>query len=246
MYRIVSLLFACSLLAHSAAAQSATQAAPPSADASSQFPSEPSRDEGDTGKALYVEGHGGLGSTSDVTATFGDIEFGGRLSKHVSAFGAYGLYRNLQPSAIQSHVDIAVNQMAQRHISVNGEARDPSQYALGGVRVEKAMPLRITPYGLVGVGFAHSTPSARFAYTGGTPTISGATASAGQDATDDVLSSGVFIGDSSYAVMVRWGGGIRIPVRSSFFIDAAYTGSRILASSPVTVQGVRFGVAFRF
>jgi opacity protein-like surface antigen len=236
---ILSFLFAGRLLA-----QSTTQPTqPPTAQTTADFPDEPA---GSGEKIGYVLGHIGSSSTSDVRAVFGDVEGGFRVTKSVWLFGTYGMYRNLKPSDNQSYVDLAASQMAQRGIDVTGQAREPARYVLGGLRVSVPTSFHIFPYALAAAGWAQSTPSAKFTYVTGSPTVSGGKAAAGQDATDDVLSTGVFVGDPWNALIVRVGAGVTIPVSRLFFVDAGYSRSRVFAPSTFDVNGITVGLAFRF
>lgn len=241
MHRIVILFIACVAAACGASAQ--TQQ-PQTAQQEAQFPDAPTNQ--GIGKIGYVHGHFGLAATADATETVADAEGGFWLSSHLSLFGSFGIYRNLQSSVSQPYVNVAINQLAQRHISVTGEARTPAQYALGGLRVEAGTRVRVTPYVLAGMGYARAKARATFSYGSGSATISGETAHGGEDATDDVLSSGVFVGDDWSAMMFRFGGGASVQIWRSLFVDVSYSMSRIMAPTPVTDNGARFGFGYRF
>lgn len=225
-------------------AQTGTTSQPQSAKAAADFPDEPSSDE--RGRGAYVAGYIGMSVTSDTTAPTGDAEGGFRASKHVSVLGGYGFVRNLQPSTLQPYVDIVATQMATRNIGVSGEGVQPAQYAWGGVRFDVPTSFHVSPYVMAGAGWAWSTPSAQFTYTAGSATVNGGTAAAGQDATADVLSSGVFVGDSWNAIMFRWAAGLSIPVRGGWGVDARYNWSRMFAPDTVTTHGLTAGLTFRF
>jgi opacity protein-like surface antigen len=242
MHRVLLLNFVYSL----AAPNALVQFPPPSSQTASQFPEEPVDEATARGKSMYLEGNAGYGSSSNARAPFGDIEFGVRLSDHLTVFGAYGLYRNVQPSTVQPYIDAEVSLLARENIRVTGEARVPAQYALGGFRVDLSTPIGVRPYALSGIGYARSSPTGNFTYAGGSPTIRGGIATAGQDATNDVLSTNVFTGDQWNALVVRWGAGVMIPVGKSLFADVGYAASRVAAPTPFTVQGVKFGFAVRF
>jgi opacity protein-like surface antigen len=242
MYRIVILFIACVAAARGAAGQ--TQQQPPTAQQEAEFPDTPS--EPGIGKIAYVFGHVGVAATADVTDPSADAGGGFWLSSHVSVFCTYGMYQNLQTSVSQPYVNVAISQLAQRHISVTGEARTPAQYALGGIRIETEPRLHFTPYVLAGVGYARAKASAKFSYGTGSATVSGETAQGGEDATQDILSSGVFVGDDWNAMMFRVGGGASVEVWRSVFLDIGYSMSRIMAPTAITDHAVRFGLGYRF
>jgi opacity protein-like surface antigen len=221
-----------------------TSPRPSTANAAADFPEDSSPQNGE--RAGFVAGSIGINSTSDTTAPFGDVEAGFGITKYVSAFGAYGFFRDLRPSNYQPYVYVAIARIGQRGINVTGEAREPAQYAWGGVRFAIPTAFHVSPYAMAGAGWAKSTPSAQFSYAAGSTTISGATASAGQDATADVLSTGVFVGDGWNAAMFRWAAGLSVPIRRSWAVDARYNWSRIFAPTAVTAQGLSIGMAFRF
>jgi len=244
-HRIACVLLLCVVAAGRANAQTGTTSQPPSARAAADFPEEPPSDERG-GIAGYVSVNFGRGSTPEKSALTGDVEGGFRVGQHVSVFGAYGFVGNLEPSTLQPYVDIAVGQVAKRNIAVSGEAREPARYAWGGVRIDVPTSFHVSPFVMAGGGWAHSTPSARFTYTAGSPTVNGSTATAGQDATTDVLSTGVFVGDSWDAAMLRLAAGLSIPIHRAWSVEGRYSWSRMFASNPVTAQGVTAGLTFRF
>lgn len=217
---------------------------PPSARAAADFPEEPSSERGEP--VGYLVGNIGLSATSDVTAPTGDIEVGVHVSKHLSVFGGYGFLRNLEPSTLQPYVDIAVTQIAQRNIHVTGQPREAAQYAWGGLRFDVPTAIHVSPYVMAGGGWARSAPSAQFTYAAGSATVNGGTATAGQDATNDVLSTGVFVGDSWNAVMVRWAAGLSVPIRGAWGVEGRYSWSRMFAPNTVNAQGLTAGVTFQF
>jgi len=217
----------------------------PSAAAAADFPEESESDRR-SGNAGYVAGNIGTSVTSDTSSPAGEVESGFRLSKRISVFGAYGFVRNLQPSTYQPYVDIAVGQIAKRNIGVSGEAREPTQYAWGGLRIDIPSALHVLPHVKVGAGWARSTPTADFTYTAGSATVNGGTASAGQSATGDVLSTGVFVGDGWNAMMFKWAAGLSIPIHGAWGIEGEYSWSRMFAPNAVTTQGLTVGLTFRF
>jgi hypothetical protein len=104
----------------------------------------------------------------------------------------------------------------------------------------------VRPYATASLGFARLSPTAQFTYQAG-PTLSGATFTAGQDATADVLSNKYFDSPTaSTALMTRVGGGIQIPIGVFVAADIGYSVSRISSETPITAKGLTFGVAFRF
>ncbi|MEP7304726.1 MAG: hypothetical protein ABJA98_04340 [Acidobacteriota bacterium] len=228
-----------------ARAQTGTSSQPQSANAAADFPEKPPPDERG-GTAAFVSANFGMSVTPDATAPMGDLDAGFRMSKHLSMFGGYGLVRNLQPATHQPYVDIAVAQIARRQISVTGEARESAQYAWGGLRLDLPTSWHASPYLMAGAGWVRSAPSAQFTYGAGSATVSGSTATTGQDATSDVLSTGVFVGDGWNALMFRWAAGLSIPIRGPWGIDARYRWSRMFAANPVTAQGLTVGFTYRF
>jgi opacity protein-like surface antigen len=244
-HRIACVIVLAAVSVIQANAQSTTSSQPQSANAAADFPEQPSPEQRG-GPGAYVSASFGLSATSDVTAPIGEVDAGFLVSKHVSIFGSYGFVRNLRPSTRQAYVDIAVAQIARRQISVTGEAREPAQYAWGGLRLDVPTAWHASPYLMAGAGWVRSAPSAQFTYSAGSATVSGGSAVAGQDATADVLSTGVFVGDGWSAPMFRLAAGLSIPIRRAWGLEARYSWSRVFASDPVTAQGLTVGFTYRF
>jgi opacity protein-like surface antigen len=103
---------------------------------------------------------------------------------------------------------------------------------------------------LGGVGFAHMTPTAAFAYTDGTlpnadPTVAAPTE--GSDVTDPIVSAGLFTQPAaSNAFLFQLGGGIDVSVAKHWSVDTQYRFSRVSADTPLHANGVTFGVGYKF
>jgi hypothetical protein len=198
-----------------------------------------------TGSA-YVLGSGGFATTSEATAGSASGEVGFELARHVFIFGDVGTLRNVQPSIVQPTVDASVAAATADGLSVAGEPRVSARDLAGGVRYEIPRWAIVTPYVSAGLGVARLTPSARFTYQSGT-TVAGTAAIAGADATNDVVTSGLFTAPaSSDAMLVRVGAGVKIPLGARLLGDIGYSVSRISSDTPVSAQGLQFGVGIRF
>jgi opacity protein-like surface antigen len=180
------------------------------------------------------------------TAPIANATVGVRISEHLSVFSEYGRYRDANGSSLQPQVDLAVSQLAGRRIQVTGEGRRPAYYVAGGLRFDLATLRGVRPYVLAGAGWSRMTPAARFSYVAGSPTVSGRTAGSGENATDDVLSSGIYLGEVSDTLMLRWGAGLLIPVGRLLSVDVGYVGSRAGAAEPKVMEGLMTGVSFHF
>lgn len=195
----------------------------------------------------YVAGEGGVATSPDATS--GDVfgEAGVQIARGLSVFGGVGQFRNLQPSAAQPTVDNATSLLgASLGLDVNGTARVPAWYSIGGLRYAWPASARLSPYVMGGAGFARLNPTARFTFTGGT-LPDGSTPAVGADVTSQVIATGEFIAPpSSTAFMYTLGGGVQIPVTRRWAIDAGYRFSRVSADTPVNVQGATFGLGYRF
>lgn len=198
-----------------------------------------------TGRS-YVQAGGGFATTTDATSGAVSGEVGFQLAKNLFAVGTFGELRNVEPSIVQPAVDASVASLTANGLSVAGVPRVETRYALGGVRYEIPHWAAATPYVSAGVGVGHLTPSARFTYQSGT-TITGGTAISGEDATTDVVSGGYFTAPAtSNALMVRFVAGLKIPIGTRLVGDIGYNVSRISNDTPVSAQGLGFGVGFKF
>ena len=122
----------------------------------------------------------------------------------------------------------------------------PALYSVGGVRYELPRQSRFAPYVLGGIGVARMSPTAEFSYASG-PLPDGSTPSVGDDVTSQIVAAGDFTAPAATtAFMYTLGGGVDVPVTRSWSVDAGYRFSRINSDTPVNVQGINFGVGFRF
>ena len=107
------------------------------------------------------------------------------------------------------------------------------------------------PYVLGGVGVAHLNPSTQFIFSSGTMP-DGSTPDVGVDVTTAIVSAGVFTAPAaSNAFMFTAGGGVQVPVTHHWVADAGYRYCRIaadttLSASPLSTNGMTFGVGYRF
>ena len=198
------------------------------------------------GGRTYVIGSGGFATTSEATAGAASGEVGFQVVKNLFVFGSVGTLRNIEPSIVQPTVDASVAAASAQGLTVAGLPRVSTRYFLGGVRYEIPRWTMVTPYVSAGLGTARLTPSALFTYQSGT-TIAGTTAIVGEDATSDVVTSGLFTAPASTnAMLVRFGAGVKIPLGPRLLGDIDYSVSRISSDTPVSAQGLQFGVGFRF
>jgi hypothetical protein len=194
----------------------------------------------------FIQGAVGFATTSEATS--GDVaaQGGVRIARHLVVFGDVGRLANVQPSDAQPAIDGAIAAVAANQVTVTGNARVPAWYTAGGLRLEIPTRTSITPYVFGALGYARVNPSAEFQYTGGT-TITGNPATAGGDATSDVIAAGDFAAPpSSGGAITRLGAGVQIPIGRVVAGDVGYTFSRIAIDTPVTANSITFGVAVRF
>jgi Outer membrane protein beta-barrel domain len=199
----------------------------------------------------YVTGLGGFATS--VGNTTGDIaaEAGVRIAPHVMVFGTIGRFGNLQAD-LQPTLDSATAALsANQGLSVIAGGKLPASYGLGGLRVEVPTGSRVLPYVLGGVGVARLTPTTQFIFSSGT-LPDGSTPDVGVDVTTAIVSAGVFTAPAaSNAFMFTAGGGVQVPVTQHWVADAGYRYCRIaadttLSASPLTTNGMTFGVGYRF
>lgn len=197
--------------------------------------------------SVYASVAGGFAVSPDGTSGDALGELGVRIARHLSVFGDVGQFHNLQPSEIQSSVDIADAALAASGLTVTGVARVPAWYSMGGLRWSMPLNAHLSPYVFGGAGFARLTPAARFTYQSGT--LLGATTApvVGDDVTAQLLSTGEFVQPAaSTAAMFCLGGGVEAPIAPHLVADVGYRVSRVSADTPLTAQSVTFGVGYRF
>jgi hypothetical protein len=164
----------------------------------------------------------------------------------VVVFGNVGRMRDAQSSALQSSFNDALTALAANDLTATGTVRTPLWYSLGGARIALTNRSAITPYVLGAVGFAHLAPSARFLYNSGT-TLTGNTATMGDDITSDVVANGFFTTPATTTgLMLRTGGGVQVPLGKHLLGNVGYTVSRISSDTPLHVQDLSFGLGIKF
>ena len=78
-------------------------------------------------------------------------------------------------------------------------------------------------------------------------TLAGSSAMPGEDATSDVTSNGYFTTPSaSTDLIVRFGGGVQIPLGKAVAADVSYAVSRVWTATPITTNGLNFGLVLKF
>jgi hypothetical protein len=193
----------------------------------------------------YVKADAGFATSTDATSRAMNAELGKSVSRFVLVFGEFGRLSNLQPSAVQPTVDATVTNLQSAGYSVLGAAKTPAWYSAGGIRIAAPTGV-IRPYATTAVGFARVNSTTTFTYQSGT-TLTGADATVGEDATSDVMSNGYFTTPSATTdFLIRFGGGVQIPLAKTVAADVSYNLSRIWAATPVTTNGLNFGVVVRF
>jgi opacity protein-like surface antigen len=199
----------------------------------------------------YVTALGGFARS--VTNTTGNLllEGGVRIAPHVMVIGDIGRFGNL-PADLQPTLDATTSTLAANQgLSVIGGGSLPASFFTGGLRVEVPTRSRVTPYVLGGVGIARLNPKAQFTFSSGI-LPDGSTPAAGTDVTMAITSAGSFTAPpASSAFMFTLGGGVQIPVARHWVADAGYRYSRIaadttLSASPLTTNGMTFGLGYRF
>jgi opacity protein-like surface antigen len=194
---------------------------------------------------LYIAGSGGPAAGPDGTSsdTFGEV--GVRIAPRLFVFGDVGQIHNLQPSAFQPVVDSTTALLTGTGLDVNGTAREPAWYTLGGLRYETPAFKRVSPYVFGGVGFARVVPAGQFTFTSGT--LPGATPAPGDDVTQQLTALGDFTQPAAMtAPMFSLGGGVEVPVMSHLSLDAGYRYDRIATDTPLNTHGATFGFGYRF
>jgi opacity protein-like surface antigen len=196
---------------------------------------------------VYVTGVGGFATTPDTTSRDVMGEVGVRVARNLFVFGDLGQFHNLQPSVVQPTVDATTAILsAGQGLNVNGTARVPAWYSVGGLRYEVPIQSRVSPYVLAGLGVARLNPTAQFTFVSG-PMPDGSTQSVGADVTSQIIAAGDFtVPPATTAFMFTLGGGVQIPVARHWAIDAGYRFSRVAADTPLNAHGATFGFGYRF
>jgi hypothetical protein len=201
--------------------------------------------------AGYLTGLGGFAASAGNTTGDLLIEGGVRIAPHVMVFGNLGRFGNLQAD-LQPTLDTTTAALAANQgLMVIGGGSLPATFAVGGLRVEVPTNSRFMPYVLGGLGVAHLNPTAQFTFSNGI-LPDGSTPVVGTDVTPVITSTGTFTAPAaSNALMVTLGGGVQIPLAPHWVVDAGYRYSRIaadstLSASPLSTNGMTFGVGYRF
>ena len=201
--------------------------------------------------AAYVTGLGGFQAATGSTTGDLLIEGGVRVAPHVMVFGDLGYFRNLQPDLTNSLNSAVASLQNTQGLAVTASGTLPAVYSIGGVRVEIPASNLFLPYVFGGAGAAHLSPTQQFNFASGAMP-DGSSPTIGQDVTSNLTTSGLFTPTaSSTAFMYTVGGGVLIPVASRWVVDAAYRYSRIaadstLSASPLSTNGMTFGLGYRF
>jgi len=201
--------------------------------------------------AAYVTGLGGFQAATGSTTGDLLIEGGVRVAPHVMVFGDLGYFRNLQPDLTNSLNNAVASLQNTQGLGVTATGTLPALYSIGGVRVEIPASNLFLPYVFGGAGAAHLSPTQQFNFASGAMP-DGSSPTIGQDVTTNLTTSGLFTPTvSSTAFMYTIGGGVLIPVASRWVVDAAYRYSRIaadqtLSASPLSTNGMTFGLGYRF
>jgi opacity protein-like surface antigen len=199
----------------------------------------------------YVAGLTGFATSTANTTGDTLVEGGVRVARHVKLFADIGRFGNLQGD-LQPTLDATTSTLsANQGLGVIGGGKLPATYFTGGLRVEVPTGTRVMPYVLGGAGVAHLSPTPTFTFASGSMP-DGSTPDVGTDVTAVLTSNGAFTAPpASSAFMFTLGGGVEIPVARHWLADAGYRYSRIaadttLSASPLTTNGMTFGVGYRF
>ena len=193
----------------------------------------------------YVNLGGGLAISPDATS--GDVlgEVGVKVAKNLYVFGDLGQFHNLQPSLEQPVVDATAAMLLTNGLTVNGIARVPAWYSIGGVRYSVPTSSGIAPYVLGGAGFARLSPAATFTYSSGT--LAGSTPAVGDDVTSQLVTLGDFTQPTATnAFMFTAGGGVQVPVAPHVAVDVGYRLSRVNGDTPITAHSIVAGIGYKF
>jgi len=195
----------------------------------------------------YVSGSGGFAAGPDGTSGDLLVEGGVRIAPSLFVFGDFGQFHNLQPSSVQPAVDQTVTNLASFDgVNVVGSAQVPAWYSLGGVRYELPARRHFSPFVFGGVGFARTSPTAQFLFSSGA-SLSATPSNAGDDVTNQVISSGFFTTPAATtSLMYALGGGVEVPVAGRLAADIGYRYSRIASDTPINANSVTFGIGYRF
>ena len=193
----------------------------------------------------------GFATSSANTTGAVQVEGGVRIAPHVKLFVDLGRFADLKGD-LQPTLDATTSALsANQGLSVIGTGKLPATFFTTGLRVAVPVGTRVVPYVLGSVGMAHLSPSPMFTFSSGT-LPDGSTPDVGTDVTAQLASAGtITVPGASWAAMFTFGGGVEVPVAKNWHADVGYRYSRIaadtrLTASPLTTNGMTFGVGYRF
>ena len=193
----------------------------------------------------YFDLGGGVAISPDATSSDLVGEVGVKVAKNLFVFGDLGQFHNLQPSLVQPAVDATDAALLNNGVTVNGIARVPAWYSVGGVRFMMPTASGISPYVLGGAGFARLSPAAKFTYASGA--LAGATPAVGDDVTPDLVTLSDFTQPpATNAFMFTAGAGVQVPVAPHVSVDVGYRLSRVNGDTPINAQSIVAGIGYRF
>jgi hypothetical protein len=180
----------------------------------------------------FVRGSGGVTFMSEPGALFSGT-VGVRLTPSLHVIGDVGRLTNILPRTIQHDLDVAARMMGPAYgASLTIDGRAPGLYALGGIRVSRAMRQRAVLFIEAGGGLARGT--------------SRITARAsGRDVSREVTAA-LHIKHSERRGAAAIGGGVAMPLTRRLGLDLGYRYLRIFTDDPrintgAMTAGLRLG-----
>ena len=167
-------------------------------------------------------------ATATLTSGASSGQFGLRVARRLALFGETGHLRTLETPTSQPGLD-------QTFAAIEADRPSPSRvqtgYSIGGIKIEVPGNAMFTPYVFSGIGAARLSPPSQFTYEGG-PTLVEAVAVTGNRTTT--------------VLVVRIGGGVRIPVGRRLMGELGYAVSRVSTADVVETHGVTFSLSATF
>ena len=166
-------------------------------------------------------------ATSPPASGASSGQFGLRVARHLALFGETGHLRTLETPTSQPGLD-----QTFAAIEVDpSPGRVQTGYSIGGIRIDVPGNTMFAPYVFSGIGAAHLESPSLFTYEGG-PTLMEAVAVPGSGTTT--------------LLVVRVGGGVRIPVGRHLMGELGYVVSRASSAQAVDSHEVTFGLSATF
>jgi opacity protein-like surface antigen len=181
----------------------------------------------------YIEGIGGLTFGTESATMFGG-EIGFDLSPTIEVYGSIGRMQNIAPSYINEQLEVVEDVLlALTGQQLDFDAKAPSFFGVGGLKMRFPLESSLMPYVLGGFGF-------------GSIDVNITEASVG-DFTEALIADGYLLREDVEAtkMMFELGGGVAIPV-GGMHLDLGYRFGKFFGVEDANVSRAYAGLGVRF